>query len=79
MVARTGTLHAGRAEEVYRRHHVGGIPAEHWISFFRLHAEAKDPDTILQQLTRELMQRGVNEEATADIVASILRIVRHLG
>lgn len=62
-----------------RRHHVGGIPAEHWISFFRLHAEAKDPDTILQQLTRELMQRGVNEEATADIVASILRIVRHLG
>lgn len=62
-----------------RRHHVAGIPAEHWISFFRLHAEAKDPDAILRQLTRELMQRGVNEEATADIVASILRIVRHLG
>ena len=62
-----------------RRHNVGGIPAEHWISFFRLHAEAKDPDAILRQLTRELMQRGVNEEATADIVASILRIVRHLG
>ena len=62
-----------------RRHHVGGIPAGHWISFFKLHAEAKDQETILQQLTRELMRRGLNEEATADIVASILRIVRHLG
>lgn len=62
-----------------RRHHVGGIPAEHWISFFKLHAEAKDQETIFQKLTRELMQRGLDEEATADIVASILRIVRHLG
>ena len=61
-----------------RRLHVGGIPAEHWISFFKLHAEAKDPDIILHQLTKELMQRGLNEEATADIVASIMRIAGQL-
>lgn len=39
----------------------------------------KDQETIFQKLTRELLQRGLDEEATADIVASILRIVRHLG
>lgn len=58
-----------------REQSISGIPAEHWISFFRLHAEAKDPDEILQHLTKELIQRGLHQEAADAVAESISRIV----
>lgn len=61
-----------------RKQPIGGIPAEHWISFFRLHAEAKDPAEILQHLTKELVERGLERDAADDVTESISRIVGHL-
>ena len=31
-----------------RAQRIAGIPADHWILFFKRHAEAKDPDIVLQ-------------------------------
>ena len=61
-----------------RKQPIGGIPAEHWISFFRLHAEAKAPAEILQHLTKELVERGLQRDAADDVAQSISRIVGHL-
>ena len=58
-----------------REQPIAGIPAEHWTSFFRLHAEAKDPAEILHRLTKELLERGLHQEAAEDVAEAILRIV----
>ncbi len=58
-----------------RARRIAGIPAEHWISFFRLHAEAKDPAAIVEHLMRDLRRRGLEEEAAADVAEAISRIV----
>ena len=58
---------------------IAGIPADHWIVFFKRHAEAKDPEEILAHLTRDLKQSGLNREAAADVAEAISRIVNRLG
>lgn len=57
---------------------IAGIPADHWIVFFRRHAESKDPEEILAQLARDLRQSGLEREAAADVVDAISRIVNRL-
>ena len=54
---------------------IAGIPADHWIQFFKRHAEAKDPAAILNHLMRDLRQGGLNEEAATDVAEAISRIV----
>lgn len=54
---------------------IAGIPADHWILFFKRHAEAKDPAGILEKLAQDLIQMGLNEEAAADVADAISRIV----
>ncbi len=58
---------------------IAGIPAEHWIAFFKRHSEAKDPAEILVHLTRDLRQHGLDREAAAEVVEAICRIVDRLG
>ena len=58
-----------------RAQRIAGIPADHWIVFFKRHAEAKDPDKILASLKRDLSQRGVKEDVPADFAEVISRIV----
>ena len=43
-----------------RAQRIAGIPADHWTQFFKRHAEAKDPAAILDHLTRDLRQSGLN-------------------
>ena len=62
-----------------RSRSIAGIPADHWIVFFRRHAETKDLEEILAQLTRDLRQSGLNREAAADVADAISRIVNRLG
>ena len=56
-----------------------GIPADHWTLFFKRHAEAKDPVAILDHLTRDLRQSGLNKEVAADVAEAISRIVDRSG
>ena len=58
-----------------RAQRIAGIPADHWILFFKRHAEAKDPMAILDHLKRDLGQSGLNKEAAADVAEAISRIV----
>jgi len=58
---------------------IAGIPADHWVVFFRRHAESKDPEEILAHLLRDLRERGLGKEAAADIVDAIFRIVSRLA
>ena len=58
-----------------RAQSIAGIPAEHWISFFKLHAEAKDDAEILERLSRDLMERGLSDEAAGDVADAIYGIV----
>ena len=62
-----------------RRHPIAGIPAEHWISFCKLHAEATDNARILGRLSRDLEERGLDREAAADVAEAISRIVDRFG
>ena len=64
--------------EALRSRPIAGIPAEHWIVFFRRHAESKDPEQILAHLTRDLTQSGLDGEAAADVADAISRIVERL-
>lgn len=57
-----------------RAQRIAGIPADHWILFFKRHAEAKDPTEILEHLIRELRQKGLNENAATEIANAISRI-----
>lgn len=59
-----------------RGQRVAGIPADHWILFFKRHAEAKDPAEILDQLEHDLRQRGLNKDVEADLAEAISRIVK---
>jgi len=59
-----------------RAQQIAGIPADHWIVFFKRHAEAKDPDKILASLKRDLSQRGVNKDVPADFAEVISPIVQ---
>lgn len=61
-----------------RSRRISGIPAEHWIAFFKRHAESKDPEAILAQLRADLGRRDLDEEAAADVAESISRIVDRL-
>ena len=61
-----------------RAQRIAGIPADHWILFFKRHAEAQDPAVILDHLTRDLRQRGLNENAAAEVAEAISRIVDRL-
>ena len=58
-----------------RAQRIAGIPADHWILFFKRHAEAKDPMAILDHLKRDLGQNGLNKEAAVDVAEAIARIV----
>ena len=58
-----------------RAQRIAGIPADHWILFFKRHAEAKDPMAILDHLKRDLRQSGLDKEAAADVAEAISRIV----
>lgn len=58
-----------------RGQRVAGIPAEHWISFFKLHAETRDADEIMEHLTKELITRGLGVEAAHHVADAIARIV----
>ncbi len=58
---------------------IAGIPADHWIVFFKRHAESKDPEEILTHLTRDLRQSGLEREAAADVADAISRIVDQLS
>ena len=61
-----------------RAQRIAGIPADHWILFFKRHAEAQDPAAILDHLTRDLRQRGLNKDSAAEVVEAIFRIVDRL-
>ena len=54
---------------------IAGIPADHWILFFKRHAEATDPMAILDHLKRDLRQSGLNKAAAVDVAEAISRIV----
>ncbi|MXZ82667.1 MAG: hypothetical protein F4Z10_03040 [Synechococcus sp. SB0666_bin_14] len=54
-----------------RGQRIAGIPADHWIVFFKRHAEAKDPARILDRLTQELN----NEDVPDDFAEVISRII----
>ena len=76
----SGTIRAsGSRMEEYtsslRAQRIAGIPADHWILFFKRHAEAKDPMAILDHLIRDLGQSGLNKEEAADVAEAISRIV----
>ena len=58
-----------------RAQRIAGIPADHWILFFKRHAEAKDPMAILDRLIQDLGQSGLSEEAAVDVAEAISRIV----
>lgn len=64
--------------ELMRARRVAGIPVEHWILFFKLHAEAKNPEAITRRLAQDLTRRGLDEEAAFDVVEAISRIVERL-
>ncbi len=57
---------------------IAGIPADHWILFFKRHAESKDQRQIHNQLTQDLSQSGIGGSAAADVVDAIFRIVERL-
>lgn len=59
-----------------RGQRIAGIPADHWILFFKRHAEAQDPVEILDHLEHDLRQRELNEEVAADLTEAISRIVK---
>ena len=59
-----------------RGQRIAGIPADHWILFFKRHTEAKDPATILAYLEADLRQRGLNEDVATDVAEVISRIVK---
>ena len=58
-----------------RRQPIAGIPVQHWIAFFKSHAEAKDPASILDRLGRDLRNDGMHAEAAERVVAVIKSIV----
>lgn len=58
---------------------IAGIPADHWILFFKRHAESKDQRQIHNQLTQDLRQSGIGRSAAADVVDAIFRIVERLA
>lgn len=55
---------------------IAGIPAEHWIEFFRRHAEGTDPDRILEHLKRASGQPAAYDEEELEIAQAILGIVQ---
>lgn len=57
---------------------IAGIPADHWILFFKRHAESKDQRQILAQLTQDLRQSGLDRSAATDVVDAIFGIVERL-
>ena len=54
---------------------ISGIPAKHWIEFFKLHAETRDPRAIFDRLRRKLAQDGRDDEAAAEIMDAVFQIV----
>ena len=54
---------------------VAGIPARHWITFFREHAETRDSDKIFGILKQNLAEMGQDEAAADEIVGAVVRIV----
>ena len=65
--------------EAMRQQQIAGIAAEHWTLFFRRHAEAKDPERILKQLTKELERDGIDRDAASDVAEAVKRIVERFG
>ena len=57
------------------RQPVAGIPAGHWLKFFQMHAESRNSDDILRQLSRQLDQTGYSDDAINRIVEAIMQIV----
>ncbi len=57
---------------------IAGIPAEHWIAFFRRHAESSNPEEVLTRLARDLKQGGLDAEAASDVAEALRRIVERM-
>ena len=57
---------------------VAGIPVDHWTLFFRRHAEATDPEKILDYLKRALKGRRLDRDAADDVAEAIYRIVERI-
>jgi len=56
---------------------IAGIPAEHWMLFFKLHAEAKDPEEILARLHSQLEgQQAAFDREIAEAVRHIVDLFR---
>ncbi|MDE0478064.1 MAG: hypothetical protein OXI17_16175 [Gammaproteobacteria bacterium] len=73
-IARVAGLMDSYTKEL-RSRPIAGIPAEHWIAFFKRHAESAVPEEILAHLTRELQKRELGREAATEIADAIARIV----
>ena len=58
---------------------IAGIPADHWIAFFKRHAEANDPEQVLERLTKELERRGSEQQAAVNVTEAIKRIVQEFS
>ena len=74
-IARIAGLMDGYTSSL-RAQQIAGIPADHWIAFFKRHAETKDPGKILAHLERDLRQKEWEENVPADFAEVISRIVQ---
>ena len=74
-VARLAGLMDGYTSSLQEQR-IAGIPADHWILFFKRHAEAKDPAEILVHLERDLRKMGLHKDVAADFAEMIPRIVK---
>lgn len=57
---------------------IAGIPAEHWIEFFRQHAEGADRGKILDRLRKTSSKSVEQDEESLEIAQAILGIVQRI-
>lgn len=76
-VARIGVMDAYVEEMLSKR--VSGVEARHWVLFFKIYAEAADPEAITRRLTAELKKiaQGTTDEAGSRF-AELLKELRNL-
>lgn len=53
---------------------ISGIPADHWIRFFRHHTESNDPQVIIDHLERDLGMHGLQSEPVEKLIDSLYRL-----
>lgn len=58
---------------------IAGIPAEHWIKFFRIFSESKDPAEIKELIYQKYLRTAkTDDEAVAQRVTEILQEIKDL-